>query len=346
MAASLNQQIVDAVTVRQLRLGRVDTGLRREVWAGLAMLETDLLGELKRGDPTDFAVLSRRQRQVDTLMEETLAPLMLSRYARIDAFTTAALVRLAVADVHAMQDLVNAITEDDTISTLPSTTVLRLAVTTTRFPTPLRATDLSATGAEWWQRQGESLVQRLRGQLFQSVALEEPLGSMVTRLRGTHDNGWQDGLMAWARSIAARLLTTAVTHATGQAREVLAAANADGLVLLHSSIRDTRTSPMCVARDGKRYEAVTHKPLGHTLPYLTGVPYHVNCRSMIVPVLTDGGSVAQESMTIWLLRQGEAQQDTLLGPTRAQLFRDGKLPLTGLLEASTGRPLTLEELGV
>jgi hypothetical protein len=345
MVASLNQQIVDAVTARQLRLGRVETGLRRQVWAQLAMLETDLLGELKAGDPTDFALLTRRQRAVEALMVEALTPLISTRYARLNALTTTALVRLAVAEAHAVQDVVQALTSEETIRGLPTDATLRRAVTTTRFPTPFRATDLSATGAEWWERQGESLSQRLRDQLLQSVALEDSLTMMVTRVRGTSNHGFTDGLMAWARQNAVRLLTTEVTHAVGQAYAAVGAMNADVLVLLHSSVRDSRTSSICLARDGKRYDAVTHAPLGHTLLYLSGVPYHVNCRSTIVPVLADGGSVAQESMAAWLRRQGEGQQDTLLGSTRARLFREGKLTLTGLLEATSGRPLTLEELG-
>jgi len=54
--------------------------------------------------------------------------------------------------------------------------------------------------------------------------------------------------------------------------------------------------------------------------------------------------VAQESTAQWLRRQGEAVQDAVLGPTRADLFRRGRLSPQDLLSAM-GRPLTLEELG-
>jgi len=50
-------------------------------------------------------------------------------------------------------------------------------------------------------------------------------------------------------------------------------------------------------------------------------------------------------MAQWLRRQGTAVQDELLGPTRATMFRAGKLTFTDLLGAM-GKPLTLEELGV
>jgi hypothetical protein len=62
-------------------------------------------------------------------------------------------------------------------------------------------------------------------------------------------------------------------------------------------------------------------------------------------VLAAGGGVAQESFAAWLKRQGDARQDAVLGPVRARLFRGGKLTLRELLDAASGRALTLEELG-
>jgi hypothetical protein len=53
----------------------------------------------------------------------------------------------------------------------------------------------------------------------------------------------------------------------------------------------------------------------------------------------------QESASAWLRRQGPAMQDEVLGPTRARMWREGKLTRRGLLDAATGKPLTLEELG-
>jgi hypothetical protein len=38
-------------------------------------------------------------------------------------------------------------------------------------------------------------------------------------------------------------------------------------------------------------------------------------------------------------------QDEVLGPTRARMFREGTLTPRGLLDATSGQPLTLEEIG-
>lgn len=62
-------------------------------------------------------------------------------------------------------------------------------------------------------------------------------------------------------------------------------------------------------------------------------------------VLRDGGPTLQENVTQWLRRRGPVFQDEVLGPTRARMFRDGKLTSRALIDSATGKPLTLEELG-
>lgn len=61
-------------------------------------------------------------------------------------------------------------------------------------------------------------------------------------------------------------------------------------------------------------------------------------------VLRDGGPIRQENVDQWLRRKGPAFQAEVLGPTRAQMFQAGTLTSKGLIDALTGKPLTLEEL--
>jgi hypothetical protein len=274
--ASTNQAIVDALTQRLIDIGRVETKLRRDIWEALILLEADLVAALKANDPTEFVLLARRLRAIEDLMEEDLEPLITTRYTRLEALTTAALIRLALAEVRAVRRLVNTATDEDTIGALPSERMVRQAVTETRIPTPTSPTDASATGEEWWQRQGAGLAQQLRDQLLVSASLDESLAQMVARVRGTSAQNFTDGLMEQARQRASRLLTIEVTNAIGEAHVAVADANAQAVVLQHTSIRDSRTSLICVARDGRRYTADTHEPIGHDLPYLSGIPYHIN----------------------------------------------------------------------
>jgi SPP1 gp7 family putative phage head morphogenesis protein len=345
MAESVNQQIADALVTQQLRAGRVETALRRDVLAQLALLEAELLAALKAGDPTAFALLTRRRREVETLMQEELDPLITTRYGHIAEVLDAALVRLGRHETQAVESLVNDVAPTEVIEEQPSERRLRGGIVLGLFPSAATPTDLSTTGAEWWQRQGASLSQRLGDQLQVSVSLEESLPQMVQRVRGTSEAALTDGLMGKARQDAQRLLTTQTTNAVSEARVAVAEANAETLIIIHQSVLDSRTSSICVARHGLRYTADTHEPIGHAIPYLSGAPYHPNCRSSLIPALPEGGPIRQETAHQWLARRDTAFQDEVLGPARARLFRAGKLTTRQLLDATSGRPLTLEEIG-
>ena len=157
----------------------------------------------------------------------------------------------------------------------PQSAELRAGVVHGLFPSATKPTDLSTTGQDWWQRQGAGLAQRIGDSLTVGVSLEESLVQLTQRVRGTSEQGFTDGVMAKARSDAARLLTTQMTNTMGAARVAVGERNAQQMVLQHVSIRDGKTSLVCIARDGKRFTAdAAHIPLGHTLPFLQGVPYH------------------------------------------------------------------------
>jgi len=274
MAESRNTQIADALTERQLQVGRVETQLRREAWAILALLESEIVSSLKSNDPTDFVLLVRRRREVETLMAEEIDPLIQARYEQLARQMDAAMGRLAVQEAGVVQRSVQGVRDEPSLGT-PADTALRRRVADSRFPSPATPTDFSTTGADWWQRQGASVAQRVGDQLMVSVSLEESLTQAVTRIRGTSDQAFTDGIMARARDDAARLVRTQTTNAVGEARVAVAERNVPRLVLRHSSLRDGKTSLICIARDGKRFTAdPAHTPIGHSLPFLQGVPYH------------------------------------------------------------------------
>ena len=151
--------------------------------------------------------------------------------------------------------------------------------------------------------------------------------------------------MARARQGSATLVQTHVASAVAVATALLAQRNSDNsLILIHTSVLDSKTSFICLGRHGLRFTSDTHEPIGHSIPYLGGVPYHPNCRSSFQTGLRNGGPIPDANVSAWLRRQSTARQDEILGPTRAQMFRDGRLTARQLLESVTGRPLTLEEL--
>jgi hypothetical protein len=345
MAEAVNQQISDKLTERQLLISRVESSLRREAWDQLRILEAEIISALKVADPTDFALLARRRQEVETLMAAEIDPLITARYAQLARLLDAAMGRLAVHEAGVVQRSIQDVIDEPSIET-PADAALRRRVAGSLFPSASTPTDFSTTGADWWQRQGASLRQRVGDQLMVSVSLEEPLTEAVTRIRGTSDQAFTDGIMAKARNDAARLVRTQTTNAVSEARVAVAERTArPQFILIHSSVLDSRTSSTCLARHGLQFTSDTHEPINHSLPYLGGPPYHPSCRSSMIVGMRGGGPIMEHSLATWLQRRGPAFQDEVLGPTRARMFRAGTLTPRNLIDSLSGKPLTLEELG-
>ena len=143
---SVNTQIADALVEQQLRDARVETQLRREAWAILALLEADILAAFKVSDPTQYALLARRRREVEALMAEEIEPLIVSRYAQLAAMLDDAMMRLATHEAAVVQQVVNDVTQEETIADLPSERRLRAGVVHGLFPSATKPTDLATTG--------------------------------------------------------------------------------------------------------------------------------------------------------------------------------------------------------
>lgn len=120
------------------------------------------------------------------------------------------------------------------------------------------------------------------------------------------------------------------------------------------STLDGRTSFVCMSRDGQLYPIADSSPKP---------PAHWSCRSTIIPkvkrqfdlgadidgdrpsVGSDGAKTVSGNLTYsgFLRDQSKEFQDEVLGPTRAKLFRSGKLTLDKFVD-DAGRTLTLEQL--
>lgn len=113
------------------------------------------------------------------------------------------------------------------------------------------------------------------------------------------------------------------------------------------STLDGRTSDVCRARDGKIY------PVGHG----PRPPAHYGCRSLTAPEIKEQYRVAIKGQRAskdgpvsnqltyggWLKKQPDEFVDDVLGPTRAKLFREGKVKIDQFVDDS-GRTLTLDQL--
>jgi SPP1 gp7 family putative phage head morphogenesis protein len=156
------------------------------------------------------------------------------------------------------------------------------------------------------------------------------------------------------RDAATVIMRTAISQAASVARDVVYEENADLLRGIQwVSTLDTRTCPICAPLDGRLYKLGTGpRP-----------PLHIQCRCSTCPVLKswselgfnarDIGATTRASMDgqvsgaitygNWLRRRSLADQEDVLGVTRAKLFRSGKLDISDFANNSN-ELITLDTL--
>lgn len=206
-------------------------------------------------------------------------------------------------------------------------------------------------------------ARRIRQTISQGIVEGRTTDQIVRDIRGTRAAKYKDGLLERSRRDVEAIVRTAIGHTTGMAQDMVMEANADIIKGVRwSATLDTRTSPTCRPRDGKLYDPVTHKPIGHAFPWLAGPGRsHWRCRSASVPVLKgwkelgfdpniadtrasmDGQVPVELSYGDWLKKQSASRQAEVLGETRAKLFRNGGLKVEDMY-SQRGQYLTLDEL--
>lgn len=218
---------------------------------------------------------------------------------------------------------------------------------------------------EWASSLEADRMTRIRDAIRMGYVEGQTVDQIVRRVRGTRAKGYSDGIIEIDRRNAQAIVRTAVGHTAATAREHFYNANEDLIKALEwVSTLDSRVTPQCQIRDGLHYHPVTHRPLGHSVPWLSGPSkLHFGCRSVDVPVLKswrelgipadelepatrasmDGQVPAETKYGDWLKKQSAKRQDEVVGPTRGALMRSGDLPFDKLFD-SRGQYLTLEQL--
>jgi hypothetical protein len=218
-----------------------------------------------------------------------------------------------------------------------------------------------------WQDMEASKMKLVRQAIAQGFVESKTTSQIISEIRGTRAKGYSDAIIQVTRRDAEAVVRTALGHTAGMVQDMTAEANADLIKAVKwSSTLDMRTSAPCRLRDGKLYDPTTHKPVGHSFPWLGGPGrLHWRCRSAQVIVLKsfremgidapevvvadrqraslDGQVPESTTYAEWLKKQSAARQDEILGQTRARLLREGGLPMERLY-SQKGEFLNLVEL--
>lgn len=201
-------------------------------------------------------------------------------------------------------------------------------------------------------------ITRIENSIRMAYAQGQTTNDLLRTIRGTRANNFKDGLMAKNGRSAEMMTRTALQHAANQSRQQVWRDNRDIISEVRwVSTLDNRTTTICRTLDGQ------------TFPIDKGPrpPAHPGCRSTTTAVLQErfralergrtrrergpDGDVdyipAKTTYYEWLRKQPAQFQDSVIGPKRGKLLRQGGLSSKRFSELQLHRnfePATLEEI--
>jgi len=354
--ASVNTEILDAITGRALDLQRLTAGQLKDSARFLKALEGDIVAQLAKIDPTGIGAPSRQAARLEKLLAQVKDTIR-------NAYRGES-VRL-IGELRELADIETAFAASSVNKALGAT-VITTSVTRGQLAAIVDGVMIQgAPVSDWLSRQAGDTLQRFTDTMRLGIAEGETNAALIRRIRGGMQGGEPvQGFMDVSRRNAESLVRSATQAVSQKSRQSLYEANQDLVKALQwVSTIDLRTTLECATRDGLTYTVEGHEPIDHSLPWGGGPGnLHWGCRSTSVPVLKslrelgfdidvpastrasmDGQIAEDTTFEGWLSRQSKERQDANLGAGRADLWRDGKIKFRDLVDGN-GRELTLAEL--
>ncbi len=339
-----NEELLDRSIRHAVGLQRYSAGVVRKIIAQLNRVDEDLVAKLLKHDPTAVSGSYSRKRLEKLL--EAVRDVNTEAYATLRKDLNSELRALATHEANFQRQIVNASVPVNLDIVKPSSAQLYAAVQAR----PFQGRHLR----DWYRGLEQAARARIREAIRLGFIEGETIDQIVRRVRGTRARRFKDGVLEINRRSAQTVVRTAVNHTANVARSEVYRAN-EGVIkgVRWVSTLDTRTSMICISRDGKVF------PIdGGPRP-----PAHPNCRSSTAPVLKswkemginlreapegtrasmDGQVPASMTYAEWLKKQPTKVQDEALGPSKGALFRSGKMPVDRFVD-QRGRELTLDQL--
>jgi SPP1 gp7 family putative phage head morphogenesis protein len=241
---------------------------------------------------------------------------------------------------------------------LPSDSQITAAV----FNTPLGDIGGAAGGSllePYFDDMSATSIKRIQGAVRVGYAEGQTTQQIIRRIRGTKAANFSDGLLAISKRDAETITRTALQHAAQQARNEVWKKNESVIARVRIvATLDMKTSEICRSLDGQEF------------PIDSGPrpPFHPRCRTGTTAVLNKkyedlslsrtrsqrdpktgkiGRTSEKTTYYDWLKRQPASVQNSIIGPTRGKLLRNGGLSSGRFAELQLGKnfePLTLPEM--
>jgi len=318
-----DRAIRDEAVLHRIALSRYSTSLVRKVLAQLNRVDADLVARILHADNE-----GRDPAQLERMLEEIRA-LQADGWVVVRSRMTEDLNGLAASERDWNFGLVRSGLQTSGIEAVP------MSPSTAQVIAAVNARPFQGRFLKDWLTDAEAgSAKRVRETIRQGFIEGRSVSDMVRQIRGTKALQYRDGILEVSRRGAETMVRTAVTHTASVASTETYKAMGDLVVAVEwVSTLDARTSVVCAGRDGTVY------------PLESGPrpPAHPNCRSTTIPRLKGLEPAPRRTYAEWLKDQPDEVQDDILGPTKAALFRAGKLTLDRFIDRS-GKVLTLDQL--
>jgi len=207
---------------------------------------------------------------------------------------------------------------------------------------------MGMSAGRWWQRQAQWSADAFGQQVRMGLAARETSAQIAQRIMGTVTAGTAFYRRPTGEVFRQRLLAGGILSATERQVRTLVSmtalqsvASINRMMILansgmfsaiqHISVLDDRTTEICNHYDGKVFSLPDFKPVGHSLPYGSGVPRHWNCRSVEVPVVSGSDFFTKTPRSWnyykWLEDQSDGIQKRIMGRRQHSAYKAGTLSL-------------------
>lgn len=338
---------IGAVVRNLFQLQRLGNTLGAEAEVFLRDFFDDVAAQFARIDPTSPAGAAYRLRRVEKLMS-SVEELASTHFGEMRARMAELLVGIGRQQAEWASDQLTRTLGAAAVDIRPGrigAALLRAIVEEQPFE-GLRM-------REWFGSLEAGTLQGIRRQVQLGMAQNETIDDMVRRVRGRatgapiREGGrivgyrFSGGVMDTTTRQATAIVRTAVNHVASAAHFETYRQNQDVTTSFeYVATLDSRTTLICASLDGRTWRFDD--------PEARRPPQHVNCRSVIVPRIdwaalgidapAEGSRASMDGQVSgalryedWLRAQPVTRQNEVLGPARAQLFRDGKVTLRDLV---------------
>lgn len=336
---SINERLRDEAIRHQVHTLRLRAGVLRKITRLLDATDKDLaekiaarLGDLSQADIDRLKISPIFSTQRLRALRRTIGALNASAKTILEEGLKTELRGLATDEAEYWTNTMNRVFAEDAIPLrlfTPAIETLEAAVTARPFEGAILRDHVKT----WSVNRSRRVMQAIRigaaqGESLAGISREVRRASKMSR-RG-----------------AESLTRTALNHVTQHGRDAFAERNADIVRDLQwVSTLDGRTTPICIARDGKR----VNRDLKGARP-----PAHWGCRSTTVPVTPsyrelgldidevpdrtraalNGKVAADEKYPAWFRRQDESFQRDVLGDWRFEEFKSGRFEIVDFIDYS------------